>query len=370
MANYKSMKTIGLIVPSLKAGGMERVMSEVANYLSNDPNLEIHLILFSKRKNFFSISSDIIIHRPDYDSTQRIKMIFKFGSYLRRTLRNIDPHAVLSFGSMYNSFVLLFSLGLGLDVYVSDRSNPYRNTELTFKKDPIKRHDGIVHYFLKKILYKKAAGIVVQTEKAKEIEIDFLGHSNVILFPNPVREIKEYPHIEKEQWIINVGRFIPTKNQLLLIKIFSEIQFGDWNLVFAGDGPELDKAKKLTADLNLTNKIIFLGNVPDLDFYLRKSEIFAFPSVSEGFPNALAEGMKASLACISFDCVAGPSDIIKNGESGFLIPNGNKKIFKEKLEILMNNEDIRKRLQNNANDSIKKFDKSIVIENLKKELIS
>ncbi|HSH53241.1 MAG TPA: hypothetical protein VK982_16060, partial [Bacteroidales bacterium] len=225
---------ICLVVPSLKAGGMERVMSEVANYLAKDSNFEVHLILLSS-EIFFSISPDVIIHKPNHETSNKIKLIYQSGNYIRKILKDIQPYSVLSFGSMYNSFVLLFTLGLDLKIYVSDRSNSYRSTELTLKKDSVKRHDGILHYFLKKILYKRAAGILVQTQKAKKIEYNFSKHENIILFPNPIREIEDQLQC-KENWIINVGRFVRTKNQLQLIEIFSEIYFGKWKLVFAGDG--------------------------------------------------------------------------------------------------------------------------------------
>jgi GalNAc-alpha-(1->4)-GalNAc-alpha-(1->3)-diNAcBac-PP-undecaprenol alpha-1,4-N-acetyl-D-galactosaminyltransferase len=360
---------ICLIVPSLKAGGMERIMVEVANYLSGDKKLEIHLILFSNRASFFQLSPDIQLHRPEYDSRNKLSLIINFGWYLRGKLKEISPYSVLSFGSMYNSFVLLFSRGLGINVYVSDRSNPYRNTKLTFKKDPIKRHDGVLHYFLKKILYKKAAGILVQTEKAKEIEAKFSGHHNIILFPNPVRDIKKYPEEVRENWIINVGRFIKTKNQLYLIEAFYKIRFGDWKLVFAGNGPQLERAKKLVCELNLSEHVRFLGNVNNVDWYLRKSEIFAFPSVSEGFPNALAEAMKSSLACIAYDCVAGPSDLIKDGDNGVLIPVGKEKEFEEKLQELMIDSRLRMKYRQRSEKSIEHLKGSTVIEKLKSVLV-
>ncbi|HSH51551.1 MAG TPA: glycosyltransferase, partial [Bacteroidales bacterium] len=110
-------------------------------------------------------------------------------------------------------------------------------------------------------------------------------------------------------------------------------------------------------------------NVVDIDHYYRKSEIFAFPSLSEGFPNALAEGMKASLACIAYDCVAGPSELIEDGKNGFLVPVGKKNFFKKRLKELMINEKKRERFQNVAAPSIEKLNKEFVLENLKQELI-
>lgn len=360
---------ICLVVPSLKAGGMERVMSEVANYLVTDEKLEVHIILFSNEKSFFPISSSVKIHRPSPRYFKSIFSVWYLSLFLRKKIRELQPYSVLSFGSKYNSFVLLCTLGLKTNIYLSDRSNPYRNTKLIFDKNLTERHDGILHYILKKVFYKRAAGILVQTRKAKEIESEFSNHNNIILFPNPVRDIKRLPVYKKEKWIINVGRFIKTKNQLFLIREFDKIKYADWKLVFAGEGPTLKKAKELVEQLGLTDSVLFLGNVKDIDYYLKKSEIFAFSSVSEGFPNALAEGMKASLACISFDCVAGPSDLIDNGQNGFLIPLNRKNLFRQKLKELMNNETLRNRFQQNAKKSLQKFDRKLILNNLKEELI-
>ena len=62
---------------------------------------------------------------------------------------------------------------------------------------------------------------------------------------------------------------------------------------------------------------------------------------SEGFPNALGEAMSHSLACISFDCEAGPSDLIDNGVNGFLVKEHDHNDYMDKLKILINNESIR-----------------------------
>ena len=363
-------KRIGLIVPSLKPGGMERIMSEVANYFARDKNLEVHLITFSRSIPFFNIDDNVHLHQPANTGKNRLSLIFNNALYLRKKLKKIKPYSILSFGSMYNSFVIIASLGLGIKVYVSDRSNPYRNTILTFKNDPIKNHDGIFHYFLKKIFYQLTDGIFVQTELAKKIESRFSGHKNIILFPNPIRDINEYPEINKRKWIINVGRFVKTKNQKILIDIFSQIDNDGWELIFAGDGPKLENAKKLARSLNLDNSVRFLGTVSDIDKYLRSSQIFAFTSLSEGFPNALAEGMKSSLACISFDCIAGPSDLISHEENGYLIEEGNIEEYKFYLKKLMDDENLRRIFQEKASRSMDKFQSHKILNKVKMEMVN
>ena len=75
--------------------------------------------------------------------------------------------------------------------------------------------------------------------------------------------------------------------------------------------------------LGILNRIEFLGQVKDLDPVYAKASIFVIPSRSEGFPNALCEAMAAGLACIAFDFIAGPRDIINHGYDGIIVEDGN-----------------------------------------------
>jgi GalNAc-alpha-(1->4)-GalNAc-alpha-(1->3)-diNAcBac-PP-undecaprenol alpha-1,4-N-acetyl-D-galactosaminyltransferase len=150
MNNSSSKKKIAFVIPSLGSGGMERVMSEILNYFSDIVEVEIVLILMTPRKSHYILNSKIEIIQP-HKQGNMINTFF----YLRRNLKELRPYSLLSFGSMYNSFVILSTLYLNIKVYVSDRSNPRRNTYLTFKKNKIESHDGIINFFLKRILYKK-----------------------------------------------------------------------------------------------------------------------------------------------------------------------------------------------------------------------
>jgi GalNAc-alpha-(1->4)-GalNAc-alpha-(1->3)-diNAcBac-PP-undecaprenol alpha-1,4-N-acetyl-D-galactosaminyltransferase len=82
-----------------------------------------------------------------------------------------------------------------------------------------------------------------------------------------------------------------------------------------------------------------------------------FASLSEGFPNALAEAMSFSLPSIAYNCIAGPSDLIEDGVNGYLVPLNNKIEYKEKFEALLSDKELRTKMGTIARQSIKNFDR-------------
>ncbi|HLV70451.1 MAG TPA: glycosyltransferase, partial [Xanthomarina sp.] len=159
-----------------------------------------------------------------------------------------------------------------------------------------------------------------------------------------VKEIQNYPDIAKEKLILNVGRLVPEKGQKYLIEAFSKInEKADWRVVFLGDGFLRSELELQARQLGVEEQVKFLGAVENIDEWLARASVFAFPSISEGFPNALAEAMSAGLPCISFDCNAGPRDLIENNVNGYLVEVGEVDELTQSIKNLMDDEDKRKR---------------------------
>jgi GalNAc-alpha-(1->4)-GalNAc-alpha-(1->3)-diNAcBac-PP-undecaprenol alpha-1,4-N-acetyl-D-galactosaminyltransferase len=100
------------------------------------------------------------------------------------------------------------------------------------------------------------------------------------------------------------------------------------------------------------------------------SKIFAFSSASEGFPNVVGEAMSAELPVVSFDCIAGPSDLISDGKNGFLIPMLNQQLFAEKLQLLIDDSSLRDEMGKKSKELIQKFELNYICAEFENFLIS
>ncbi len=333
----------------MSAGGAERVMATLANEFQNIEMVEISLIILTGGEIFYPINDKVKIYKPNfnYKNFNRIIFTLKIMFFLRKTLQEIKPDFSLSFGGKYNSFCLLTSLGLGIKSFISDRSCP----GISY---------GKFIDTLNSITYKTAYGIIAQTEKAKLFLIKKTEHKNIQVIGNPIKSFSN--NIEKKLIILNVGRFIETKHQDWLIEYFNELETFNWELWFIGDGPLYEQTMLKAKKTKKSKKIIFFGNQKKLEKYYNVSAIFAFTSTSEGFPNALGEAMSAGCACISFDCEAGPSDLIENGINGWLVKNEDHIDYKNKLGILIAEEKLRNKFSNESIKKISNFDEGKISE--------
>lgn len=338
-----------MLTPALSPGGTERVMSVLINDFCKREDVELHVLLYGRKRDiFYEVDSKAIIHRPPFpfDNSRRFRCTIKTLLYLRRKTKEINPDTILNLGELWNSFVLLSLLGLSYPIYIGDRCQPDKKFSL-------------FHELLRSWLYPRSSGIIVQTDKAYEIYRKRFGKVPIRVIGNPIRTIYSKDSVCRENIVLSVGRLIPSKHHEELIRMFAALKIDDWKLyIVGGDALKMNLSKKLQRvidELDASNQIFLLGNQRDVDYYYLRSKIFAFTSTSEGFPNALGEAMSAGLAVIAFDCMAGPSDMIINGENGILVKLCDFNDFSSDLQHLMESVTLRETLGCEAKRSIKKY---------------
>ncbi len=339
---------ICLVIPTLQVGGMERVMSELAFYFSQKRDIEVHMVIYGKNRDvFYQLPEQTIIHKPSFEFNNRHRVLYSIKTllYLRKEIKRIQPVSILSFGELWNSFVLIALFNLKYPVYISDRCSPYKKY-------------SFYHSFLRFFLYPKAKGIIAQTETARLLYARKFKHDNIKVIGNPIR--LNFKNIaERQNIILSVGRLIKTKHHDRLIQIFSRLNAPDWKLIIIGADAlrenNMEVLKEQVERLNLQDRIILTGEIENVKAYYQKSKIFAFTSSSEGFPNVIVEALSAGLPVVSYDCVAGPSDMINDGVNGYLVPVFEDDLFLLRLKQLIADNDCLTSMSVKANESIKKY---------------
>jgi len=341
---------ICIVIPSLSAGGAERVVSILANYLI-DNNFKISIVCL-KNEIAYSMDKRIEIVFPAFEIPRNLLTLYKVINYYRNTINKIKPDVIFSFLEFYNEITMLSLLGIKKKIYLFDRNNP------------LLKEQNIIQGFLRKYLYPKANGIIVQTQ----IAYDFIKHNrlnkNIFVLPNPISEIKIEWDPGLNKIITCVGRMENQKNHKYLIEIFSELPNDEWILQFVGNGSLRNELEGFVKTLNLDERVKFLGTRNDIQELLSKSTIFAFPSLWEGFPNALLEAMAVGVPCISNNCKTGPSELIKDGLNGFLVEIDDKEDFKSKLNKLMINRDLREKFSNQGKVIRNTYSEQVITERL------
>lgn len=328
----KERKTIAFYIGSLSRGGAEHVMVNLSKFFF-ESGYDVYLVTKASEPPEYDVPEGVTRIMADIGdeeiSSGRILNLKRRVNKLKSIWQELRPDVILSFIRKNNLMAIASAKGLGIPVVVGIRSNPERELQGKGFKE------------LSFWMFKRAAGIVVQTEAARNYLPENLRKKTVIM-PNSISE--EYlnlkPSGERRKEIVMVGRIDSNKNQRMVLEVFSEIieDYRDWSLHLYGNG-ELVPGLRNRFE---RDRIVFHGQVKNVKERIEGASIFVLPSKQEGMPNALIEAMALGLACISTDCpCGGPADLIVNNQNGILIPVDDREKLKEELIRLMEDEKLR-----------------------------
>lgn len=188
------------------------------------------------------------------------------------------------------------------------------------------------------------------------------GAKNVIIIPNtvPVINADNLADLEKNKEtyrIITVGRIEKVlKRTHLLVEAFGKIavNFPSWYVDIYGEIDNkryIKQIRRLIAKYNIEEKVVLHGKTDNVIQKLKESDIFAFPSKSEGFGLAMTEAMSVGLPVVAYKSCSGVNEIIVDTKNGFLVEDGIED-FANKLEKLMRNRELRIKMGNEARKTV------------------
>lgn len=332
------MKIVYCIESLYKSGGMERVLTTKANYLSEQYGHEVHIVTMGgEHQPYFPLSEKIICHNLSVISKK------DYRKKLVQLLYSLRPHITIS---MYGpEFTFLYKIKDGSKKIVEFHFTKYYLTYLVRGIHTLRFRR--LHLLKAWLLQKREALYASRYDKVvllTQQDLQIWGNKpNMCYIYNPVSFYSEEVSHMTNKRIIAMGRYIAQKGFDLLIDAFAKIasKYPDWELCIFGEGQDAVFFQNKIKSYRLEKQIHLCPSTHDVKQELLASSIFVFPSRYEGFGLVLTEAMECGLPCIAFDCECGPREIISDRESGFLVKNGDISILAEKMDCLMQNPELR-----------------------------
>lgn len=324
------MKNICLIIDTLKGGGAEKIVMTLASALIK-LGARADVIVLSNRVDYSLEDIDFRVH-----IIEKKKHPIRFIQWKKRAA---DLHKKINeLNIKYDLFISHLS---SADEICRQAQQPnlyfcIHNTISTSLFVRYQNSRGFTRWWRKikytraiKNLYKNQNLITVSGGVQQDL-LDFgIQPNSIQTIYNPcdfenIREAAQRYNVKDKNYIIHVGSFSNQKRQDILIKAYHKSGV-DEKLYLLGDNENAagEKSRRLVADLNLQDKVIFKGFNPNPYPYIKNAKALILSSDYEGLPGVLIEALILGVPIVSTDCPSGPSEIMTGKLSEFLSPVGN-----------------------------------------------
>ena len=176
---------------------------------------------------------------------------------------------------------------------------------------------------LLRVIWKNASAVVANSQGLRQLASTFDPRFEIPVIPNGI-DLAMYTSAVHD-WsfprLLSAGRLVHQKGLDLAMHALGGLKEFSWEWQIAGDGPQMQGLQSLAKQLEIDDRVFFLGwqSREGLMECYRGANVFLFPSRHEGMPNALLEAMASGLPAIA-SCIAGNEELVVEGETGYLVP--------------------------------------------------
>ncbi|MGO3394431.1 glycosyltransferase [Glutamicibacter arilaitensis] len=196
-------------------------------------------------------------------------------------------------------------------------------------------------------LHEFPAAVCLTTRQAKHIQEYLSQGANLAVIPNsiPSLDVPESSDLDRNEAVV-VTRVVQGKGLTDVVRAFALVveKLPNAHLSVYGDGSQVEPLTELSESLGLSKNISFMGRTDQAVSKMSQAQVSLFASKSEGFGLTIAESMSAGTPVVAMDCNYGPSELIVDGETGFVVKDRDRQVFADRIVELMSNDSLRDRM--------------------------
>lgn len=305
------MKKIAFIIQHLTNGGAERTISNLSMLLNG--TYDLYLIVFDGEAITYPYDATLL----DLKLPPQKGFVRKIINSLRRIA------AVRKLKKQYRfDCVISFMFGANIVNVLSGRSGK----TVTSARNYMSAYGNGLKHRLKEKFVASRSDTVVALSKMVAIDLrDTFGvpESKLTVIYNPcdtdriqalARQTCPFDFRSDCYYFVTAGRMVEQKGQWHLLKAFSLLKEHDLDkkikLIILGSGEMDCNLKQLTSQLGLENDVYYTGFCDNPYSYISRSNCFVLSSLFEGLGNVILEAMACKVPVVSYDCLAGPRELI------------------------------------------------------------
>lgn len=335
------------------AGGLERVLSVKASYLAEHYGYEVTILSLNGNhlRPFYTFSSKISMLSIATEGNP-LQYARSYSNGIKETVTQVQPDVISVCDDGLKGFFLPVLLGKRCHLIYERHASIDLNFNKKYSSIISKSKKFFLHFLMRKMAKKFDVFVVLTKGNLKE-----WSSGNIKVIPNPISFYPIQSASLTKRKVIVVGSHSYNKGYDLLLQTWKKVipLHPDWQLEIYGKSDENHTFVQLAKKLQLSASVTFFEPVQTIQEKYMEASIMVLPSRSEGFGMVLIEAMSCGVPSIAFDCPHGPADIIRDGQDGLLVKNGDIVALADALNRMMTSEVLRKEMGVAAKTNVQRF---------------